>query len=70
MNSTSPIGRKPRSQPAHVTWTPAIWFIKLTARRFGARAVTNIELVTHVVAKAVHMTYPPMRCAVAPGAEP
>jgi hypothetical protein len=29
----------------------------------------NIELVTHVVAKATHITYAPIRRAVSPGAE-
>ena len=43
MKRTMPIGRKPMSQPAQVTWTLVIWFIKLTAMRFGASAVTNID---------------------------
>jgi len=34
-----------------------------TASRFGASAVRNIELVTHVAAIATHMMYEPMRRA-------
>ena len=44
------------NHPIQVTSIPAMRFMKATARRFGASAVTNIELVTQVVAKAVHMT--------------
>ena len=44
------------SQPVHDTSTCAIVRISATASRFGASAVTNIELVTQVVAKAVHIT--------------
>jgi hypothetical protein len=40
------------------------------ARRFGASAVTNIELVTHIAANAVHIRYAPRRRAVGPGNEP
>jgi hypothetical protein len=69
-NSSTPTGRKPTSHAVHVTSTCAISFIRATASRFGASAVTNIELVTQVVAKAVHMTYAPMPRRVSPGAEP
>ncbi len=68
--SSTPTGRKPISQAVHDTSTPAMVFISATARRFGASAVRNIELVTQVVANAVHITYAPRPRRRSPGSEP
>ena len=49
---------------------PAALRASSIANRFGASAVTNIELVTHVVENATHIRYEPMRREDSPGAEP
>jgi hypothetical protein len=48
----------------------AVLFTSSRARRLGAKEVINIELVTQVVAKAVHIIYAPILRVVSPGAEP
>ncbi len=50
--------------------SPVVCFTSASAAAFGASAVTNIELVTAVAAKAVHMMYAPIRRAEGPGSEP
>ena len=54
--STRPMGRNPRSHSAIVIGWPIAFSTMPTASRLGASAVTNIELVTAVAAKATHMT--------------
>ena len=41
-----------------------------SASRFGASAVTNIELVTHVAANATHIRYAPIRRGESSGRDP
>ena len=53
--STQPIGRKPRNHCVHVTSMPVVCATRDTARRFGARLVRNIGLVTAVAVNDVHM---------------
>ena len=48
----------------------AVFFTSSTASKFGASAVRNIELVTHVAASAVHIRYEPILREVSPGSEP
>jgi hypothetical protein len=50
--------------------TCAVFFTMSSARRFGARPVRKSELVTQVVASAVHISGPPRRRDVSPGCEP
>jgi hypothetical protein len=54
-SSRAPTGRKPRNQSPQEISTDETLRTSSTASRFGASAVRNIELVTQVVAKAVHM---------------
>ena len=51
----TPTGRKPQNQPIQVTWMCSVVRISASASRFGATPVRNIELVTQVVASAVHI---------------
>ena len=50
-----PTGRKPIDHRDHVMSIAVAWRTRLTASRFGPRAVRNIELVTAVDANAVHI---------------
>jgi PAS domain S-box-containing protein len=54
-NRTSPTGRNPTNQSTHVTFTRAMSFSMAWARRLGASAVRNAELVTHIAANDVHI---------------
>src|SRR4029079_8049322 len=64
------MGRKSRSQSIQVRSMPAVLRASSMANRFGASAVTNIELVTQVVENATHIRYEPMRLDDSPGPEP
>lgn len=54
-----PAGAKARNHLIQVISTLPIFRMKSIASRFGARAVRNNELVTQLVANAVHKTYAP-----------
>ena len=50
-----PTGANAMNHCAHVMSTLAVFLANSSASRFGASAVTNIELVTQVAANAVHI---------------
>src|SRR5579871_1450317 len=58
-----PAGAKARNHCVHSRSTLTIFLTSSTASRLGASPVRNIELVTQVVAIAIHMMYEPMRRA-------
>src|SRR5512141_30819 len=68
--SSTPTGRKPTNHCPHEISRFAVFFTSSTASKFGASAVRNIELVTHVAASAVHIRYEPILREVSPGSEP
>ena len=69
-SSSAPTGRNPTSHSVHVIWMPVADFTISSASRLGASAVTNIELVTQVVANATHIKYAPIARGDSPGRDP
>jgi hypothetical protein len=66
----TPTGRNPINHSVQEMLIFAVLLTNSRAKRFGAKDVMNIELVTQVVAKAVHIIYAPILRVVSPGAEP
>src|SRR5512136_2872240 len=64
------MGQKPITHCVHVMSSLDVCLTNVTAAAAGASEVMNIELVTAVAAKAVHMMYEPILRAVGPGSEP